>query len=274
MARSDPGLGLELRGGLEALRLAVVEHLGAVHPRVMHSRAAVPPSWGPVLLTSEAVLGAAPGGRGAAPTRPGNRPPTRPSKLPTSRPATPDPEASQRLTALVELARAGDAEAFGELYDHYQASIYRFLYYRLGSVTAAEDLTSETFLRALRGIGSFAWQGKDFGAWLTTIARNLTIDHHRSGRARLEVVTDDMTPHETATEGPESALLDAATSQALLGALRELLPEQQECLVLRFLQGLSVAETAAVMGRSEGAVKQLQLRAVRNLAKRVPEGLR
>ncbi|CAA9341187.1 MAG: RNA polymerase ECF-type sigma factor, partial [uncultured Nocardioidaceae bacterium] len=59
------------------------------------------------------------------------------------------------------------------LYDHYQPSIYRFLVYRVGSVALAEDLTSETFFRALRSLGSFRWQGKDFGAWLTTIARNL-----------------------------------------------------------------------------------------------------
>jgi RNA polymerase sigma-70 factor (ECF subfamily) len=75
-------------------------------------------------------------------------------------------------------------------------------------------------------------------------------------------------------EGPEGAVLGALTHEALLAALRELPAEQQDCLVLRFLQSRSIAETAAVLGRSEGAVKQLQLRAVRNLAKRLPEGFR
>ncbi|MCW2819499.1 MAG: sigma-70 family polymerase sigma factor, partial [Marmoricola sp.] len=78
----------------------------------------------------------------------------------------------QRLIALVELARGGDAEAFGLLYDHYQPQVYRFLYYRLGSVHLAEDLTADTFFRALRSMSTFRWQGKDFGAWLMTIARN------------------------------------------------------------------------------------------------------
>jgi RNA polymerase sigma-70 factor (ECF subfamily) len=174
----------------------------------------------------------------------------------------------------VELARSGDAEAFGLLYDHYHLSVYRFIYYRVGSVQLAEDLTSETFLRALRSMGSFRWQGKDFGAWLVTIARNLTADHFKAGRTRLEQTTEDMSLHDGWTEGPDSAVLAALTNDALLAALKELPHEQQECLIMRFLQGLSIAETAKVLGRSAGAVKQLQLRAVRNLAKLLPDGVR
>ena len=113
----------------------------------------------------------------------------------------------ERLIALVELARAGDKEAFGLLYDHYQASVYRFLYYRTRSRTLAEDLTSETFFRALRSMNSFRWQGKDFGAWLMTIARNLTMDHFKAGRTRLEMTTEDMTPHDDTTEGPEDTVI-------------------------------------------------------------------
>jgi RNA polymerase sigma-70 factor (ECF subfamily) len=181
---------------------------------------------------------------------------------------------AERLIALVELARGGDAEAFGMLYDHYSTPVYRFLYYRVGSVALAEDLMSETFFRALRSMSSFRWQGKDFGAWLMTIARNLTADHYKAGRTRLEYATEDMSPHDSVTEGPESSVLASLTNEALLQALTELPHEQQECLIMRFLQGLSIAETAAVLGRSEGAVKQLQLRGVRNLAKLLPEGLR
>ena len=179
-----------------------------------------------------------------------------------------------RLIALVELARGGDSEAFGQLYDHYHASVYRFLYYRLGSVQLAEDLTAETFFRALRSMSSFRWQGKDFGAWLMTIARNLTTDHYKAGRTRLEQTTEDMTTLDTTTDGPEGAVLESLTNEALLAALGELPAEQRECLVMRFLQGLSIAETAEVLGRSSGAVKQLQLRGVRNLAKILPEGIR
>ena len=180
----------------------------------------------------------------------------------------------ERLIALVELARQGDKEAFGLLYDHYQASVYRFLYYRTRSQTLAEDLTSETFFRALRSMNNFRWQGKDFGAWLMTIARNLTTDHFKAGRTRLEMTTEDMTPHDDATEGPESVVLAGLTNEVLLKALAELPTEQRDCLVMRFLQGMSIAETAKALQRSDGAVKQLQLRGVRNLAKLVPEGLR
>ena len=185
-----------------------------------------------------------------------------------------DEAEGERLIALVDLAKAGDADAFGLLYDHYQPSVYRFLYYRLGSVVVAEDLTSETFFRALRSMPSFTWQGKDFGAWLMTIARNLTMDHFKSSKTRLEMTTEDMSPHDSTTESPESAVLAHLTNEALMAALKELPSEQQECLVMRFLQGMSIAETAAALGRSDGAVKQLQLRGVRNLAKLMPEGLR
>ncbi len=180
----------------------------------------------------------------------------------------------ERLIALVELARQGDKEAFGLLYDHYQASVYRFLYYRTRSQTLAEDLTSETFFRALRSMNNFRWQGKDFGAWLMTIARNLTTDHFKAGRTRLEMTTEDMSPHDDATEGPEDTVLAGLTNDVLLTALTELPTEQRECLIMRFLQGMSIAETAKALNRSDGAVKQLQLRGVRNLAKLVPEGLR
>ena len=184
-----------------------------------------------------------------------------------------DPE-RDRIAGLVALAQQGDGEAFGQVYDAYVGSVYRYLYYRVGSHALAEDLTSETFLRALRRIDSFSWQGKDIGAWFTTIARNLVADHVKSSRFKLEVSTADMLDADRADDGIEDVVLGRLQSAALLDAVRRLRPEQQECLVLRFLQGLSVAETAEVLGRSEGAVKQLQLRAVRALARLLPESER
>ena len=184
-----------------------------------------------------------------------------------------DAAEATRVIALVELARAGDAEAFGQLYDRYQPRVYRFIYYRVGSAPLAEDLTSDTFFRALRSMASFRWQGKDFGAWLTTIARNLTTDHFKAGRTRLEYSCEDMVEHDRSTPGPETSVLSALTNERLLRALRSLPHDQQECLIMRFLQGMSIAETAEVLGRSAGAVKQLQLRGVRGLAALVPEEL-
>ena len=179
-----------------------------------------------------------------------------------------------RLIALVELARKGDTDAFGLLYDHYNGAVYRFLYYRTRSQALAEDLTSETFFRALRSMTGFRWQGKDFGAWLMTIARNLATDHFKAGKTRLELTTEDMGLHDDAADGPETEVLAGLTNEILLQSLAKLPDEQRDCVVMRFLQGMSIAETAAVLGRSDGAIKQLQLRGVRNLAKLMPEGLR
>lgn len=240
----------DLQRGLERLRLAVA---CALAPR--------PVAVGAGVLLSEAVE-----------LQPGGRVPEPDAGRPCSSEA--DVAEANRLIGLVELARGGDTEAFGLLYDHYHASVYRFVYYRVGSATIAEDLAAETFFRALRSMSTFRWQGKDFGAWLMTIARNLTADHYKAGRTRLEYATEDMSAHDGATEGPERVVLDALTNEALLQALGELPDEQQECLILRFLQGFSIAETARMLDRSEGAVKQLQLRGVRNLAKLLPEGLR
>ncbi len=180
----------------------------------------------------------------------------------------------QRLRALVELARDGDAEAFGQLYDHYMSGVFRFIYYRVGSRQLAEDLTSETFVRGLRAIQRFTWQGKDFGAWLTTIARNLIADHFKSSRSRLEIVSDDVPEGKVTASSPEEDVLALISNEMLFDAVNSLPPEQRDCILMRFIQGLSIAETAAALKRSEGAIKQLQLRAVRSLAKRVPGDLR
>jgi RNA polymerase sigma-70 factor (ECF subfamily) len=252
----------ELRRGLRALRLSVAQALGT---------ALAPATPGAEWLATEAFeQHARATGTPPAPRR-GDAPQGSAS-------SEQDPAVADRVVALVELARGGDAEAFGQLYDHYRTKVYRFVYYRVGSTAVAEDLTSDTFFRALRSMGSFQWQGKDFGAWLMTIARNLTTDHFKAGRTRLELSTDDMTAHfdsaEGSTDGPETQVLASLTNQTLLTALKGLPHEQQECLIMRFLQGLSIAETALILGRSDGAVKQLQLRGIRNLAKLLPEGVR
>ena len=187
-----------------------------------------------------------------------------------------DDPASTRIEALVELAQKGDAEAFGQIYEQYVGVVYRYVYVRVGSTQLAEDLTSETFLRALRRLDSFSWQGRDIAAWFVTIARNLINDHRKSSRFRLEVPTDELVGLEkpdrrsptgsSAPPAPEDVVVTRARDERLVEAIRELRPEQQECLVLRFFHEFSVAETAKALDRSEGAVKQLQLRACRALA--------
>ncbi len=196
---------------------------------------------------------------------------------PTGYPSRPDPsDAAAAVWSLVERAQAGDAEAFGLIYDRYFDTLFRFVYFRVGNRQLAEDLTADTFLRALKRISSFTWQGRDLGAWLVTIARNLVADHFKSGRYRLEVTTGDVLDTEREDRGPEgspeSAVVDHITNIVLLKAVKQLNPEQQECIVLRFLQGFSVAETAQAMRKNEGAIKALQYRAVRALARLLPDG--
>lgn len=201
----------------------------------------------------------------------------KPSGSPTGYPARPDPsDPANVVWSLVERAQAGEAEAFGLIYDRYMDTVFRFVYFRVGNRQLAEDLTSDTFLRALKRIGSFTWQGRDLGAWLVTIARNLVADHFKSGRYRLEVTTGDVLDADREDRGPEgspeAAVVEHITNVALLTAVKQLNPEQQECIVLRFLQGFSVAETAQAMGKNEGAIKALQYRAVRALARLLPDG--
>ncbi len=88
-----------------------------------------------------------------------------------------EPSDFRRISALVELAQNGDSEAFGQLYERYVDTVYRYVYVRVGNVHLAQDLTSETFLRALRRLDSFSWQGRDIVAWFITIARNLITDN-------------------------------------------------------------------------------------------------
>jgi RNA polymerase sigma-70 factor (ECF subfamily) len=186
------------------------------------------------------------------------------------------PEGDTALSlSLVQRAQAGDAEAFGELYDKYVDQVYRYIAYRVASSQLAEDLTSETFLRALRRISSFTWQGRDVGAWFVTIARNLIADHYKSGRYRLELTTDDVSDSSSAPvqAGPETEVLEAMQNKVLLEAVKQLNAEQQECIVLRFLQGLSVSETAQIMNKNDGAIKALQYRAIRTLGRLLPEGV-
>ncbi len=200
---------------------------------------------------------------------------------PTGYPDQPHPEhtdpehATAAVRSLVERVQAGETEAFGLIYDRYFDAVFRFVYFRVGNRQLAEDLTADTFLRALGRIASFSWQGRDLGAWLVTIARNLVADHFKSGRCRLEVTTGDVIDtgrDDRAPDGsPESAVVEHITNVELLKAVKQLNPEQRECVVLRFLQGLSVAETARVMGKNDGAIKALQYRAVRAIARSLPD---
>ncbi len=180
--------------------------------------------------------------------------------------------AAEDLESLVARASAGDPLAFAEIYERYVDQVYRFAALRVGSRELAEDITSETFLRALKAIGTFTWRGTDIGAWLLAIARNIVLDHYKSARTRLEVSQEPGSLLEPRTgEDTEISALKDLEGAALWRALSRLRHEHQEVLLLRFVHEIPLAQVARVLGRTEGAVKALQLRALRALRKALRE---
>lgn len=179
------------------------------------------------------------------------------------------------VRALVARAQAGDTEAFATLYREYRTTIYRLVYRQVGDVSVAEDMTSETFARALRGIARFTWQGSHPIVWLATIANNLVRDHFRSARERREIVSNDAVADQqrrglSAESSTESAALARVSRRVLLDAIAKLPAAQRECLTLRFYGDLDTTATAARMGCTARAVISLQYRAVRALADLLP----
>jgi RNA polymerase sigma-70 factor, ECF subfamily len=171
------------------------------------------------------------------------------------------------IDQLVERARGGDASAFGSLYDVFAPRVYRFFRYRVDNTESAEDLTQRVFLKMIEQLPGYRAKGVPFGAWLFRVARNTWIDDHRTTRASESL--DELVERPSDEPGPEEL---AATSFEWARVRRELdrLPEdQREVIACRFFAGLTPAETAAQMGRSEGSVRVLQHRALAALKARL-----
>ncbi|NEC72939.1 sigma-70 family RNA polymerase sigma factor [Streptomyces rochei] len=168
---------------------------------------------------------------------------------------------------LVARAVAGDREAFAALYNAHRDDVLRYLIRRTGNRHLAEDLTQETFLRALRRVDTFTPRNaSSFVAWLMVIARNLHLDHMKLHRVQKEVPVDVVNDGSTDPSAEQSAMrgLDAVDAAATVtAALAVLTPQQRECVRLRFFDELSGPETAARMGKGLPAVKTLQFRALR-----------
>jgi RNA polymerase sigma-70 factor (ECF subfamily) len=164
---------------------------------------------------------------------------------------------------LVRRAKAGDAEAFSEIYDRHQPAIYRYICYRVGSDSTAEDLCSEVFTRMVEHIDGFEYEGRPLLAWLYTIARNLVYDHHR-GNGRAEYVPLDESLEADAPD-PEKVANLALNRERLAAALEELTEGQRQVIMLRFVEGLDNLTVAQVLDKSYGAVKALQHRGLASL---------
>jgi RNA polymerase sigma-70 factor, ECF subfamily len=175
------------------------------------------------------------------------------------------------MVELVDRAQRGDPDAHGLIYGQYRPLVFRFIWRKVHNKELAEDLTQDTFVRAMRSIDRFTWQGRDLGAWLYTIARNLIADYFKSSAHRTTVSVADfgdagISPRDTALEGdPETAVLDAIRDADLRNSLELLTIDQRQCLTYRYLNQLSIAETGELMGRNEASVKSLTYRAVQAL---------
>lgn len=164
---------------------------------------------------------------------------------------------------LLEQARELNALALAEIYDRYAESIYRYLYRYLGDVDLAEDLTSEVFLKLLQALDSPRAPRKQLQGWLYRVAHNLAMDHFRQ-QAKRKVLEFREELVESG-DSPSAKLEKHQRLQQLRVAISQLTPSQQQVLLLRFGEGLPIAEVGQMMGKSEGAIKLLQYRAVKCL---------
>ncbi|MFF5988809.1 sigma-70 family RNA polymerase sigma factor [Prauserella flavalba] len=172
---------------------------------------------------------------------------------------------------LVKQAQSGDVDAFGRLYDNNYRLVYAYVLQRTRNASLAEDLTSETFMRAFRRIESVEFRGRAVRAWIITIARNVMIDHQRSAYSRYELASDDLEPANVLADSAEQAVLSRVAGSELRAGIEQLTGAQRQCIVLRFYEDRSVAETAAIMRRNVGSIRALQHRAVRRLAELIDQ---
>lgn len=175
---------------------------------------------------------------------------------------------------LLSAAKDGDAEAFGVLYERYAERVFRFLFAHVDNRLDAEDITEDVFLRVWRSLPNYREQGVPFLAFLFRIARNALIDHYRrSGKAKGQVSIEDLTLRDN-NPGPGESAISSLEREELRVSLEQLRDDYRMVLVLRFLSELSPDETAQVMGRTPGAVRVLQHRALASLRSMLEGDLR
>jgi RNA polymerase sigma-70 factor (ECF subfamily) len=167
--------------------------------------------------------------------------------------------------ALVRAAKSGDASAFGELYERYRDPIYRYCLSRTGTSHDAEDLTSDVFVKALHSLDRYQERGLPFVAFLYRIARNAAIDRSRTLKQPLSV--DELVTEPASRQNVEADATLAVDRSILLAALTKLKAEHRDVIVMRFIEGYSALEVAAALGKTEGAVRTLQHRALERLRK-------
>ena len=175
---------------------------------------------------------------------------------------------NEQVRRLVELAQGGDRDALEELYLIHFDRIYGYLHVSVGNRHDAEDLTTQTFMRMLESIGKFRWRSAPFSAWLFRIAHNLAMDHFRATR-RWQPEEEVPEPPADESSSAEEGALESIGRASMLELIDDLSVDQQQVLTLKFVFGFSNVETATILGKTEGAVKSLQHRALSRLNRKL-----
>jgi len=166
--------------------------------------------------------------------------------------------------SLIKQAQKGGKEAYGQLYDHYVAPIYRFVLVKVTDKEEAQDLTHEVFLSAWQNLKNYKHQGFPFSSWLYQIARNKVIDHYRTKKDHSDIYEIDESFVKVAA-AVDTNLDIRLVMEQVKTALHQLSDEQQDVIMMKFIEDLSNEEIAKAMNKSEGAIRLLQHRAVNNL---------
>ena len=177
-------------------------------------------------------------------------------------------DSTTAVRRLVERAQAGDRAALEELYLLHFDRIYSYLHMSVGNRHDAEDLTNQTFVKMLESIGRFEWRKVPISAWLFRIAHNLAMDHFRASR-RWQPEEEVPEPEDSAEHSAEDEALQAIGTRSMLEMIEDLSPDQQQVLTLKFVFNFGNAEVATILGKSEGAIKSLQHRALATLQRRL-----
>jgi RNA polymerase sigma-70 factor, ECF subfamily len=177
-------------------------------------------------------------------------------------------DATAQARKLVERAQRGDRRALEELYLMHFDRIYSYLHMSVGNRHDAEDLTNQTFVKMLEAIERFEWRKVPLSAWLFRIAHNLAMDHFRAHR-RWQPEEEPPEPEHLAEDSAEDAALHAIGERSMFAMIESLSIDQQQVLTLKFVFSFSNAEVATILGKTEGAVKSLQHRALASLQRQV-----
>lgn len=173
----------------------------------------------------------------------------------------------EEIQNLISLAKGGDGDAFGQIYDIFFDRIYAYISWRVTIKHEAEDLTQNVFIKCLEGLPKYERRGAPFASWLFRIAHNALANHYRPNTNKDCVEIDEVAGVLAANDNPVEEVMDKLTFEELKSAIRQLTEDQQQVIVMKFLGGLKNEEIANAIGKPVGAIKSLQHRSLAAMAR-------